>query len=176
MVYFLSKANWSFDWFTGPKGTEGRGVAEQVRQHPDHDCADCGHAGHADAQFLGLRALLARAPIDRHRLRLRLVDQLDRFHDNLGGHDRRRRPGAADGHQRPQGPRRPRSRHVDNSFMFYAFTTAFVFITIGVNIVANFVSAAFDISNINPRRISFRTGGLITDAGLDPCDPLEPFQ
>ena len=52
--------------------------------------------------------------------------------------------------------------HVDNSFMFYAFTIAFVFATIGVNIVANFVSAAFDISNINPRRISFRTGGLIT--------------
>jgi NCS1 family nucleobase:cation symporter-1 len=46
--------------------------------------------------------------------------------------------------------------------MFYAFTTAFVFARIGVNIVANFVSAAFDISNINPRRISFRTGGLIT--------------
>lgn len=53
-------------------------------------------------------------------------------------------------------------KHVDNSIMFYVFTTAFVFATIGVNIVANFVSASFDISNINPRRISFQTGGIIT--------------
>lgn len=33
--------------------------------------------------------------------------------------------------------------------------------TVGVNIVANFVSAAFDISNIFPKYISWRTGGLI---------------
>ena len=31
--------------------------------------------------------------------------------------------------------------NVDNSIMFYAFTMAFVFATIGVNIVANLVSA-----------------------------------
>jgi NCS1 family nucleobase:cation symporter-1 len=37
----------------------------------------------------------------------------------------------------------------------------FVLATIGVNIVANFVSAAFDLSNLNPKRISFRTGGII---------------
>lgn len=52
--------------------------------------------------------------------------------------------------------------HVDNSVMFYVATTAFVFATIGVNVVANFVSASFDISNINPRRISFQVGGIIT--------------
>lgn len=52
--------------------------------------------------------------------------------------------------------------YVDNSVLFYIFTTAFVFATIGVNIVANFVSASFDISNINPRRISFQLGGIIT--------------
>lgn len=52
--------------------------------------------------------------------------------------------------------------HIDNSFLFYLFTTAFVFATIGVNIVANFVSAAFDISNINPKRISFRLAGIFT--------------
>ena len=33
---------------------------------------------------------------------------------------------------------------------------------IGVNIVANFVSPAFDLANVWPSRISFRTGGLIT--------------
>ena len=33
--------------------------------------------------------------------------------------------------------------------------------TIGVNIVANFVSAAFDISNVFPKHITWRRGGLI---------------
>ena len=37
----------------------------------------------------------------------------------------------------------------------------FVLATIGVNIVANFVSAAYDMSNVNPKRISFKTGGII---------------
>jgi nucleobase:cation symporter-1, NCS1 family len=31
----------------------------------------------------------------------------------------------------------------------------------GINIVANFVSPAYDIANLNPQRISFRIGGLI---------------
>ena len=31
-----------------------------------------------------------------------------------------------------------------------------------MNIVANFVSAAYDLSNVNPKRISFRKGGIIT--------------
>ena len=33
--------------------------------------------------------------------------------------------------------------------------------TVGVNIVANFVSAAFDISNIFPKYISWRKGGML---------------
>lgn len=37
----------------------------------------------------------------------------------------------------------------------------FVVATIGINIVANFVPAAFDISNISPSKISWRTGGMI---------------
>ncbi|HKV20105.1 MAG TPA: cytosine permease, partial [Mycobacterium sp.] len=41
-------------------------------------------------------------------------------------------------------------------------SAVFVIATIGVNIVANFVSAAYDISNVNPKRISFRKGGIIT--------------
>ena len=32
----------------------------------------------------------------------------------------------------------------------------------GINIVANFVSPAYDIANLYPEKISFRTGGLIT--------------
>jgi len=51
--------------------------------------------------------------------------------------------------------------HIDNDFMFYVVSLAFIVATIGVNIVANFVSAAFDLSNLNPKRISFRIGGIV---------------
>jgi nucleobase:cation symporter-1, NCS1 family len=51
--------------------------------------------------------------------------------------------------------------NVDNEWIVLAGSAVFVLATIGVNIVANFVSAAFDLSNLNPKRISFRTGGII---------------
>lgn len=41
----------------------------------------------------------------------------------------------------------------------------FTVATIGINVVANFVSPAFDIANLWPAKVSFRTGGFIT-AGL----------
>lgn len=44
-----------------------------------------------------------------------------------------------------------------------AFT--FVTATIGINIVANFVSPAFDFSNMAPSKISWRTGGMIAALG-----------
>ena len=53
-------------------------------------------------------------------------------------------------------------KKVDNDVIFLLGSVVFVVATIGVNIVANFVSASFDISNINPRRISFQRGGIIT--------------
>ena len=37
----------------------------------------------------------------------------------------------------------------------------FVVATIGINIVANFVPPAFDITNIAPSKISWRAGGMI---------------
>ncbi len=40
-------------------------------------------------------------------------------------------------------------------------TLTFVIATIGINIVANFVSPAFDFSNVAPSRISWRAGGMI---------------
>ncbi|MEU6480023.1 NCS1 family nucleobase:cation symporter-1 [Streptomyces sp. NPDC047017] len=45
--------------------------------------------------------------------------------------------------------------------LLYALVTVLV-ATLSVNIAANLVSPAFDFSNIAPRRISFRTGALIT--------------
>ncbi len=41
----------------------------------------------------------------------------------------------------------------------------FVTATAGINIVANFVSAAFDFSNLAPHAISWRRGGLIAAVG-----------
>jgi NCS1 family nucleobase:cation symporter-1 len=38
---------------------------------------------------------------------------------------------------------------------------AFVTATIGINIVANFVSPAFDFANVAPSKISWRAGGMI---------------
>ena len=38
----------------------------------------------------------------------------------------------------------------------------FIVATMGINIVANFVSPAYDISNLYPEQINFRLGGLIT--------------
>jgi len=41
----------------------------------------------------------------------------------------------------------------------------FIIATIGINIVANFVSPAFDFSNVSPQRISWRAGGMIAAVG-----------
>ncbi|MFD9210511.1 NCS1 family nucleobase:cation symporter-1 [Streptomyces sioyaensis] len=38
----------------------------------------------------------------------------------------------------------------------------FIIATIGVNIVANFVSPSYDLANVWPKRITFRRGGVIT--------------
>ena len=50
---------------------------------------------------------------------------------------------------------------IDNSFAAVLGAFTFITATIGINIVANFVSPAFDFSNVNPKRISWRTGGFI---------------
>ncbi|MDO4643310.1 MAG: NCS1 family nucleobase:cation symporter-1 [Cardiobacteriaceae bacterium] len=51
--------------------------------------------------------------------------------------------------------------HVDNVTIALLLTFTFVTATVGINIVANLVSAANDISNIYPRKISWRKGGMI---------------
>lgn len=48
--------------------------------------------------------------------------------------------------------------------------------TIGINIVANFVSPAFDFSNCSPQRINFRTGGMIAAVGSVLLTPWNLFQ
>jgi nucleobase:cation symporter-1, NCS1 family len=41
----------------------------------------------------------------------------------------------------------------------------FVTATVGINIVANFISPAFDFSNVSPQKISWRMGGMIAAVG-----------
>ncbi|MEO6504403.1 MAG: NCS1 family nucleobase:cation symporter-1 [Terrimesophilobacter sp.] len=38
----------------------------------------------------------------------------------------------------------------------------FVVATLGINVVANFVSPAYDLANVYPKKINFKTGGLIS--------------
>lgn len=51
---------------------------------------------------------------------------------------------------------------IDNTFVVIAGALVFTVATIGINIVANYVSPAYDLANIAPKYIDFRRGGLIT--------------
>ena len=51
----------------------------------------------------------------------------------------------------------------------------FAIATIGINIVANFVSPAFDFSNVAPTRINWRTGGMIAAVGSVLITPWNLF-
>ncbi|MFB7717113.1 NCS1 family nucleobase:cation symporter-1 [Nocardia sp. NPDC056100] len=54
---------------------------------------------------------------------------------------------------------------IDNTFAIVLGALTFTIATIGINIVANFISPAFDFSNVNPQRISWRMGGMIAAVG-----------
>lgn len=52
--------------------------------------------------------------------------------------------------------------HVQNKLLLVLGAVLFAVATIGVNIVANFVSPAYDLSNVAPKYIDFRRGGIIS--------------
>jgi len=54
---------------------------------------------------------------------------------------------------------------IDSTFAIVLGALTFTIATIGINIVANFISPAFDFSNVSPQRISWRTGGMIAAVG-----------
>ena len=54
---------------------------------------------------------------------------------------------------------------IDTPFAILLGGLTFVTATVGINIVANFISPAFDFSNVAPHRISWRTGGMIAAVG-----------
>jgi NCS1 family nucleobase:cation symporter-1 len=51
---------------------------------------------------------------------------------------------------------------IGNPVVVIVGSVTFIVATMGINIVANFVSPAYDIANLYPERINFRLGGLIT--------------
>jgi nucleobase:cation symporter-1, NCS1 family len=53
---------------------------------------------------------------------------------------------------------------------------SFAAATLGINVVANFVSAAFDISNVFPRKISFKRGGYIAAGIALVLYPFAPWE
>jgi nucleobase:cation symporter-1, NCS1 family len=54
---------------------------------------------------------------------------------------------------------------IDNTMAIVLGALTFTIATIGINIVANFISPAFDFSNVSPQRISWRAGGMIAAVG-----------
>ena len=51
---------------------------------------------------------------------------------------------------------------VDNTLLTIVAAFAFFAATVGINMVANFIPPAYDLANLMPSKINFRTGGLIT--------------
>ncbi|MDB2390243.1 NCS1 family nucleobase:cation symporter-1 [Alphaproteobacteria bacterium] len=51
---------------------------------------------------------------------------------------------------------------VDNVFLTIVAAFAFFAATVGINMVANFIPPAYDLANLAPSKINFKTGGLIT--------------
>ncbi|MBM2615362.1 NCS1 family nucleobase:cation symporter-1 [Actinoplanes sp. LDG1-06] len=54
---------------------------------------------------------------------------------------------------------------IDSTFAIALGALTFTIATIGINIVANFISPAFDFSNVSPQKISWRAGGMIAAVG-----------
>ncbi|MEU4345483.1 NCS1 family nucleobase:cation symporter-1 [Nocardia sp. NPDC023852] len=54
---------------------------------------------------------------------------------------------------------------IDSTFAIVLGALTFTIATIGINIVANFISPAFDFSHVSPQRISWRAGGMIAAVG-----------
>jgi nucleobase:cation symporter-1, NCS1 family len=51
---------------------------------------------------------------------------------------------------------------IDNVIVLLLGAVTFAVATLGINVVANFVSPAYDLANVAPKHIDFRRGGLIS--------------
>ena len=67
------------------------------------------------------------------------------------------------------------SAKFDNVFLVLLAALTFAVATLGINVVANFVSPAFDFANVAPKYITFRRGGLIAALIALLLYPLHPW-
>ncbi|MGH8821309.1 MAG: cytosine permease, partial [Rhodoferax sp.] len=68
------------------------------------------------------------------------------------------------------------SAKFDSLFLASLAALTFAVATLGINVVANFVSPAFDFSNVFPRKISFKRGGYIAAAVALVLYPFAPWE
>lgn len=66
-------------------------------------------------------------------------------------------------------------KHIDNELAIALGVLNIIIATVGINIVDNFVSAAFDFSNCSPQNISYRQGGMIAAIGSIIITPWNLF-
>jgi NCS1 family nucleobase:cation symporter-1 len=68
------------------------------------------------------------------------------------------------------------SAKFDNWFLAMLAALTFAVATLGINVVANFVSPAFDFANVFPRRIDFKKGGYIAALIALVLYPFAPWE
>jgi NCS1 family nucleobase:cation symporter-1 len=68
------------------------------------------------------------------------------------------------------------SAKFDSWFLALLAAVTFAVATLGINVVANFVSPAFDFSNVFPKRIDFKRGGLIAALIALVLYPFAPWE
>ena len=66
-------------------------------------------------------------------------------------------------------------KRLDSGLITILGALTFIFATVGINIVANFVAPAFDFSNVAPQKISFKAGGFIAAFGSVLLTPWNLF-
>ncbi|SHE47776.1 NCS1 family nucleobase:cation symporter-1 [Vibrio gazogenes] len=66
-------------------------------------------------------------------------------------------------------------KRLDSGLITVLGAMTFIFATVGINIVANFVAPAFDFSNVSPQKISFKVGGFIAAFGSVLLTPWNLF-
>lgn len=67
------------------------------------------------------------------------------------------------------------SAKFDSAFLVLLAALTFAVATLGINVVANFVSPAFDFANVAPKYVTFRRGGLIAAFIALLLYPLHPW-
>jgi len=68
------------------------------------------------------------------------------------------------------------SAKFDSWFLALLAAVTFAVATLGINVVANFVSPAFDFANVFPRRITFKRGGYIAALIALALYPFAPWE